>query len=45
MEAPQPFEMIIPEADPLLKPTPAKKITPRKKQLATKVKKSPAKGN
>jgi hypothetical protein len=27
------------------KPAPAKKITPRKKQLATKVKKSPAKGN
>jgi hypothetical protein len=36
LEAPQPLEMIIPPQ--------AKKITPRKKQLATKVKKvSPAK--
>jgi hypothetical protein len=37
--------MIIQKADPLPKPAPAKKMTPRKKQLATKVKKSPAKGN
>jgi len=45
LEAPQPLEMIIPEAESLPNPAPAKKMTPRRKQLATKVKKSSAKGN
>jgi len=46
LEAPEPLEIIIPQVDPPPKPARAKKITPRKKQLATKVKNtSPDKGN
>ncbi|XP_066357649.1 uncharacterized protein [Miscanthus floridulus] len=43
LEPPQPLEMIIAEAEHPPKSAPAKKLTPRKK-LATKIKKSPAKG-